>query len=190
MISHISHLISILVLHSLVRLIFRDRPERHRIAFSASCLHILSPGGLFLSAPYGESLFSCLHFIAYYLFAKALSWQDASFFWRHDAAILFSGLFVALATSIRSNGIASGMLFLHEVGVDILHVLNTGICVKRIRKLMLTIMSGLLVSLGSIIPQYVAYQQYCQENETSETPRQWCHQMPPSIYNFVQTHYW
>ena len=189
-ISHISHLISTLVLYDLAHLLFKDRPDRHRIAFSASCLHIISPAGLFLSAPYGESLFSCLHFIAHYFFAKALSWQKDFLFWRHDIAILLSGLFIALATSVRSNGIASGILFLYEVGIDVLHVLNVGLCIERVRKLMLTVMGGLLVSLGSILPQYVAYQQYCRKDETSELPRQWCHKTPPSIYNFVQTHYW
>ena len=188
--SHIFHLVSALTLHNLSRLLLKGNSNGHQIAFAASCLHIVSPAGIFLSAPYGESLFSCLHHLGYYLFAKALLYQAELAFWKHDLMILLSGFLIALATSIRSNGLASGILFLYEVFVDGLHILKMGPSLERARKMAFTIAGGLSVSIGSIVPQYIAYRLYCRESESVGMSRQWCNRTIPSIYDFVQKHYW
>lgn len=189
-ISHVAHLFSAFILHYLASVLLKNHPSRNRIAFIGSCLHILSPAGLFLSAPYGEPLFACFNFLAYYLFARALLWQAESKFWRHDTAILFSGFFVAVATTVRSNGLMSGLLFACEALHDGVAIIKSGLGYEKARKLAVTLISGILVSSGSILPQYLAYQQFCLEDVPDAVLRPWCDRMPPSIYNFVQSYYW
>ena len=188
-ISHVSHLISVSSLYYLCGLLFESQPQADSTAFIASCLHILSPAGVFLSAPYGESLFSCLHIGAYYLYAKALVWEQRASIWKRDAALLLSGLLIASAISVRSNGLASGFLFLHEALHDASMILKLGLKVQRARKLSVTVLAGLLVLCGSVIPQYIAYQEYCTKAAGVDV-REWCSKVPPSIYSFVQSHYW
>ena len=55
-ISHVSHLIAVLALYQLTITLCNDR----KLAYLAAVVHILSPAGLFISAPYAESPFACL----------------------------------------------------------------------------------------------------------------------------------
>ena len=179
-----------MILYRLSNLLLPHHVRRQEIAFVASCLHILAPAGVFLSSPYGEGLFSSLHFLAYYLFGKALAWQASSAFWKHDVCIISSGFFLALATSVRSNGLASGIIFAHEVCIDALGVFSRRLTLQKLRKLVITCLGGAVVSIGSILPQYLAFQEYCLQGSIGNSLRPWCQQVPPSIYHFVQSHYW
>ncbi len=66
-VAHVSHLLSVVVLYRLGKLVWADG----RLAFLAASLHIFSPAGLFLSAPYAESTFSLLSFVGFYILALA-----------------------------------------------------------------------------------------------------------------------
>lgn len=177
-ITHISHLISVLALHKLTLLIFNKR-----LAFVAAVLHILTPGGLFLSAPYAEAPFSALSFIGNWLFALSHTTTGL----KQSVRILMAGVVFGVATCFRSNGLASGLLFAVE----------TLLCTQRfIRKPTLStlfsmvppVFGGLCVAAGSIIPQYFAWTRYCVPGNF--TLRPWCSKTIPSIYSFVQDHYW
>src|SRR5580700_4817450 len=111
--SHASHGLSVLVLYFLGRLIFTSSSGR-TLSFIAACLHVLSPAGLFLSAPYGESTFALLAFLGYLLFARSFFVTGESTV-LHDALMVVSGIVLGLATTIRSNGLLNGILFLEEV---------------------------------------------------------------------------
>lgn len=213
-ISHISHLLSVLVLHRLTAIVVPGS-ARKQIAFLAAALHACSPAGVFLSAPYGEALFSLLNFsgMLWYAYARVdaappiLAGLDENG-WRPKSArsllySLISGLCFGLATMVRSNGLLSGLILFYDI-IQSLHGLF-GPRIGQISSLMRIIgavIAGLLVGMGFIIPQWLAYQQYCLKviaarldlqfsaHVDQENTRPWCSKTPPSIYSWVQKHYW
>jgi phosphatidylinositol glycan class V len=188
-ISNICHLLSVLVLYHLVTLILQ-RPDRHQIAFVAAVLHVLTPASLFLSAPYAEALFSLLNFagMVTYTWSKTAA-RAASPSFREDACKLSSGLLFALASSIRSNGLLSGLIFLYDVAGYLPRLVSAQPSFQDGRRIIVTCIAGSLVALGYVGPQYIAYNEFCgSKNATSSRP--WCERTLPSIYTWVQSHYW
>jgi phosphatidylinositol glycan class V len=66
--------------------------------------------------------------------------------------------------------------------------LQAGMRSFNTRRLPATIIAGLLVALGFAIPQFIAYREFCSASDVDKRP--WCHKLPPSIYSWVQSHYW
>ncbi|GIZ44919.1 hypothetical protein CKM354_000810300 [Cercospora kikuchii] len=186
--SHLSHLIAVILLFQLTyKIIPLDQQKKGRIASTAACLHVLSPAGLFLSAPYGEAPFAMAHFagLLCYVEAKRLV---------HTAPIvsalwtLASGFAIGGSTMIRSNGLFSGLLFAWDALAFVPHfgrMLRQREWV-RLNGLLSTLAAGLFVGVGYALPQVFAYLEYC----TNGNDRPWCHSTFPSIYSFVQSHYW
>lgn len=106
---------------------------------------------------------------------------------------LFSGFLFSAATTVRTNGLLSGIIFAWDV---ILHVLRSATRVQRrapensfffeLLELFGLLCGGALVACGYAFPQLKAYWVFCTEGNT----RPWCGKLPPSIYSFVQAHYW
>jgi phosphatidylinositol glycan class V len=167
------------------------RQQNGRVPFVASMLHIVSPAGMFLSSPYTESLFAALNFTGMFLYAQArlTDGPDGKQTVREDALILGAGAFFTLATWVRSNGLLSGLLFLFDAVSYVLQLPKGGLYLDVIRRLVITCSAGTLLGLGSMIPQYVAYQQYCM-SEAGANARPWCSRTLPSIYTWVQSQYW
>ncbi|KAI4851354.1 mannosyltransferase [Aureobasidium sp. EXF-8845] len=117
LISHVSHLVSVFMLYGLVHnLPIMDKPQRRKIALIAASMHIFSSAGLFLSAPYAESLFSMLNFLGVFIhtgipYEMPLEKYGPSSLIR----LLLSGVCFGLATTVRSNGVFSGLIFFHHV---------------------------------------------------------------------------
>lgn len=181
---------SVLALHRLSSLVL-GQPHNQRIPFVAAMLHIVSPAGMFLSSPYAESLFAALNFSGMLLYTQArmIDRPGRKQTIREDALVLGAGVLFMLATWIRSNGLLSGALFLFDVVPCVSRLLNRELCLNDIRRLVVTCSSGVLLGLGSMIPQYVAYQHYCVP-QAGPTARPWCSKTLPSIYTWVQSHYW
>lgn len=199
LVAHTSHLLSVLVLHQLGLLLLGScfpsqgqdkRARTETLALVGALLHVISPAGLFLSAPCAESPFALLSFVGSLLFARGhVSASPA----RRDASYLAAGLCFGLATAFRSNGILNGILFAYPFLQEVLGFLSGDFSSTAIRKTAVLGLGGLLVAAGSIIPQAWAYQTYCMSSGTSGSgtpPRPWCHGIVPSIYNFVQKQYW
>lgn len=189
-IAHLAHALTCVFLYELT---FRALPanarDRRQIARVAACLHVLSPAGIFLSAPYTESLFACLNLFGMLCLALT-SQKSENFLGRvsHSLCFAAAGVSFALASTVRSNGVLSALAF-------------AVLCLPAVRGFFSqpfngrdtsTLMSGAVgvavTAVGTIAPQYVAYRYYCT-GEVSH-PRPWCSAMPPSIYSFVQKHYW
>ena len=205
--ANISHLFSALVLHRLaLELPLCKKSIRPQFAFATAALHILSPAGLFLSAPYAEALFSLLNILGVFLYVYSYPTKDLT---RHslkdDLCLVSSGLCFGLATTIRSNGLFSGSIFaldaciwfatlLDRTGIPILSVatlpsqLQSQIRSFQPRRLPATIVAGVLVGVGFLTPQYIAYQEYC--SPASEDRQSWCLKYLPSISSWVQARYW
>ncbi|KAK8184117.1 GPI mannosyltransferase 2 [Phyllosticta citribraziliensis] len=181
-IANASHLLSVLALYHLMRRLFPTSPN---IPFLTAALHVLSPAGLFLAAPYGEAPFSLLNFLGLLSFCHARQLNGThpvTYLW----CMLTTGLCFGLATAVRSNGLLNGLILLYDAP-EILHgLLSSPHKTPCLRSLAAYALAGVLTASGLIVPQWIAYQHYC----TAETPRPWCNKSLPSIYTFVQHHYW
>ncbi|PHH80554.1 hypothetical protein CDD80_1066 [Ophiocordyceps camponoti-rufipedis] len=177
---HLSHLTAVLALHRLTMVVYDDA----KLALVASALHVVSPAGLFLSAPYAESPFAALSFIGFLVFAmgQRTSRRRAG----RALAVVGAGLVLGLATAFRSNGLASGLLFAVET-MDCLIKFARRPSLNTLLFLASSVFGGVLVASGSVIPQAVAWKRYCRD---SKGPRPWCQRTVPSIYTFVQGEYW
>lgn len=174
-------------------------------AFVAATLHIISPAGLFLSAPYGESTFSLLNFLGQLLYVSSYSNTLTPYGIRNDLFLVLSGICFGLSATVRGNGLLSGILLLHDVCLWaglILHRIGVPILSIKIipsifrdaiedfpaRRMPATVITGFLVAIGFATPQYVAWGDYCSTGVANKRP--WCDRLPPSIYSWVQSEYW
>lgn len=252
LISNACHLLSALVLAQLAKSL-APPPFKQEIGFISAALHILSPAGLFLSAPYAESLFSLLSILGHSFYVFSCELPGTSRDYRNDARLLASGVFFGLATTVRSNGILAGLIFAFDVFTDLtllahryprvrgygLYAVSLGVLFLffawgtglgrqellgwileywhifaigfanvalylvlqpglerydtqslngHIRKIVISILSGLCVAMGLIFPQYLAFKEYCT-SEAGKT-REWCSTFPPSVFSWVQSNYW
>ncbi|KAI0477609.1 glycosyltransferase family 76 protein [Xylariaceae sp. FL0804] len=185
-IAHVSHLLSVLVLHQLGLVVWRAP----RLALVAALLHLVSPAGIFLSAPYNESPYALLSFLGYLLFAKGVLGEEgrrsAAAAAAHDASLVAAGLCFGLAVLFRSNGLLNGVLFAGELGREIL---RSRFSWSSVRRQLVLVVGGSAVAAGFLLPQVVAYRTFCLGTSSDET-RSWCTRRLPSIYSFVQEHYW
>lgn len=183
--SHVTHLLAILTLYSLTLRLFNRKP----LAFLSALLHILSPAGLFLSAPYAEAPFAFLTFLGYNILASASAQIRGSLPW--SAAQISAGAAFGLATACRSNGLLNGIPFAAECIIIVHGLLASPITPASVTTspaaLLAPGVGGVLVAMGSVVPQYLAWVRYC--SGASEA-RAWCGRTVPSIYSFVQEHYW
>jgi phosphatidylinositol glycan class V len=178
--AHVSHFIAVLSLHRLTMLVSGNV----KLAFLSSVLHILSPAGLFLSAPYNESPFAAFSFVGNLLFALGLDHKTSRV--KRDWAMVASGALFGVATTFRSNGLTSGLLFAVEAANGLLLFAQTpSWC--NLRSMVAPVAGGLNVASGSIVPQTLAWTRYCGTNGVG---RPWCERTIPSIFTFVQEHYW
>jgi GPI mannosyltransferase 2 len=190
-ISHASHLLSVLVLHRLF-IAVRNETQNSKIAFVGAVLHIISPAGLFLSAPYGESLFSLLNFSGMLLYVNHHRARQDRSSWDvlQDYYLVGSGCCFALAASIRSNGLLSGLIFVYDVATLIPPLLGFRLGLNELRRLVVTVAAGLPIALGFLGPQWLAYEEFCATATPNRHVRPWCTNLFPSIYSWVQGHYW
>lgn len=158
------------------------------VAFSAAALHIISPAGAFLSAPYAESLFSLCNFLGFYVYAISIKELHRGRALRRDSAVILAGAVFGVATVIRSNGILSGSVFLYDVVGTTYSILWHGISCDKVSRVVSLIVGGSLVGVGTLTLQWQAFNLFCKRGATETRP--WCQARIPSIYNFVQGHYW
>ncbi|KAL8926314.1 MAG: hypothetical protein Q9172_001823 [Xanthocarpia lactea] len=193
LISNIAHFLSVLVLYQTTKLISQKPPHGNPcFAFISASLHIISPAGLFLSAPCAESSFSFLNFLGFYLYASGLQAHHDGRSGLRDILTILSGLAFGLATTFRSNGLLSGLLFCFDIVKSVFTIrecLHPETMVPTLRRIIILITAGLLMALGSFFPQYLAYQEYCVDAKP-EHQASWCLHQVPSIYTWVQSHYW
>lgn len=187
--AHVMHLLSVLLLYR-TALLVEGPSSSGKVAFISAALHIISPAGLFLSAPYAEAPFSCLNFAGFLLYLigfKARSMHES--FVTESIGFVGAGIFFALASLLRSNGILSGAVFAYDALVLLVGVLHDGVSMRWLQQAAITLIGGALIPIGLIVPQWVAYHEYCVL-EDHERRRTWCARLIPSIYTWVQDHYW
>ena len=179
------------MLHELTLTVYR-RSSVHqlsKISFLAACIHIISPAGIFLSAPYAESSFSLLNFAGCYLYAKAkpsTCVQNG----KGDALIIFSGILFGVGSTFRGNGLFSGLILVYDAVSSISKIVHSADIKANVRKLLVVSLSGVLMGCIAILPQCLAYKEYCTKSNAESVGRPWCSNWVPSIYAWVQKEYW
>lgn len=190
--STICHLLSVILLLSLTATILSPASQIKStvpMATAVAALHIINPAGVFLLSPYSEALFSFLNILGFHLYLNGLrSYYDKSET-RAEIQYLVAGSIFGLATTVRSNGILNGSLFLYDAAVMALSLVNSSCSISRFRHLIVICISGCLVALGAIVLQYLDYVKYCN-HDGGRAIRPWCNYYVPSIYAWVQHHYW
>lgn len=166
-------------------------PNSNRISFVACVLHLVSPAGIFLVAPYTESMFAMLNFCGMLCYVQSRNSPTSSQARtiKQDIMLSASGLIFSCATMIRSNGLLSGFLFVSDVVSCVPSLLNGGTNRHELRFIVVTCFAGALLALGYVLPQYMAFREYCTPVVGVTTPP-WCHKMIPSVYSWVQSKYW
>lgn len=186
--SHVAHYLSVLALYRLSINIFGHTTATQRlICFLSAVLHIICPAGAFLSAPYGEAIFSFLNISGYYLYTSSLIADHNGKAVLRDLQVLTAAVLFAVATLARSNGILSGFLFAYDAFILAWAILTQGPSVPKARRLAVIILGGCIVAMGMVVPQLLAYRVYCASQDDL---RPWCSFTLPSIYGWVQGYYW
>ena len=179
------------MLYSLSNTVFQSSSDgnANKISFISACLHILSPAGMFLSAPCAESPFALLQFSAYYFYAISAKARMRDSLVSRDMYQIVAGCLMGLATTVRSNGLLSGLIFAYDAVENIVLLFRSDRSIASLRKLLVTSIAGSFVGLGAVAPQYLAYQEFCMGTEHAKM-RIWCSKPVPSVYAWVQSHYW
>lgn len=140
-----------------------------RIAFTAAALHIASPAGVFLSAPYGESLFAFFSFAGMSYYSNAFQFRKlrvpnitlTESLRTEISCIINSGFVSAIAASVRGNGLLNGILFAWDA-VELLsrprRLLGNAHGLLRLAAIVL---AGIFVGAGFVGPQVIAYLDFC-----------------------------
>ncbi|KAK3984585.1 glycosyltransferase [Cladorrhinum sp. PSN332] len=181
-VANAAHLLSAFVLYRLGCLVLGNK----KVSLLGAVLHVFSPAGLFLSAPYAESSFALLSFLGYLLFALSCVTERQSVY--RDSGLVLSGILFGLGTFFRSNGILNGIPFACEVIRHLPSLPRRP--VDTVRRMIALGVGGVCVAAGSAIPQAIAYQRLCSDASGLGELRPWCQSFLPSIYTFVQEHYW
>ena len=163
---------------------------RDKFALIAAGLHIISPAGLFLSAPYAESSFSFFNFTGFYFYAKSRIEHSRGRARNRDALVVMSGLIFGIATTLRGNGLLSGALYCFEALRELGQILYFTDVRRKLRRLGFVVIGGSLMGMCAVLPQYLAFLDYCVEAVGIERRRPWCSHRIPSIFAWVQSHYW
>ncbi|PVI04131.1 glycosyltransferase family 76 protein [Periconia macrospinosa] len=189
-VSIVMHWASVASLFSLLNQVM-STPSGNPISFVACVLHIVSPAGIFLVAPYAESMFAALNIYGMLCYVRSrcgvIPSQDRTV--KQDIMLLASGCMFACAAMIRGNGLLSGLIFVSDVASSALRILKGRTIRNELRLVAVTCVAGVLLALGFVFPQYVAFKEYCTTAGGVTRPP-WCEKTIPSIYSWVQSKYW
>ena len=190
LVSHSSHLCSAYVVYFLTHALYvQQSVHSMRVALGAAILHVISPAGIFLSAPYTESLFSFLNISGLALYLRGMNRIQGHATLTQRIQLVAAGLLFGIATTIRSNGFLSGVQFLYDALARTWAIIQHGFTNRRVYDLAALIIGGILVASGLAIPQAFAYRMYCVD-AASGVKQPWCFKALPSIYTWVQDNYW
>ena len=187
LISNLCHYLSALAASQLAARASKDT-QFAPFPFLVGALHIISPGGLFLCAPYTEALFSVLNFSGMLLFVSSHTSKRSAA--TQHACTLGSGIMFATAALVRSNGLLSAALYLYDLAASLQSIFRSRAGAVQATSIAVNIVSGMVVLAGFAGPQWLAWSRYCAHGRHEADARPWCNERIPSIYSWVQATYW
>lgn len=153
---------------------FSEQVLRSKTTALIACIfYCCSPASVFHSMAYTEAVFGLTTMLGIYLL------------YCHNS-ILSASLSFAASAGIRSNGFVNLGFILH-------HCLKQGLAALPSSRLAAAghctkaAVPAVLVAAPYAAFQYFGYVRYCQQQQE---PRPWCDATIPSLYGFVQSHYW
>lgn len=189
-ISNICHVASSVVLFFLTRSIFSRSKlfgqKSTRLAHLSSMISLVSPAGVFLTAPYSESLCALLSFTAFYLRDASLRGSKVGTDgkestlksqWYSKILYLLSGTLVAVSFGVRANALLLGALFLY----DLYDFYTTS---EAHYDCVYPLIAGAQLFVAIIIQNWHAYSIFCPQRG------EWCNYFIPSLFRYAQKHYW
>ena len=200
--SHVTHWWSVLLCYDVSKLVFAPagtrESETERFAVLSAVFHILSPAGVFLSAPYAESLFAMLTFGGAFWYARARIRFARGEELMGAIWIFGCGLVFGFTTLMRGNGLLSGLTLVYELAMCLQELsrlcqkpggLKNSLAKALLARLIVIGLSGVAMASIASWPQFVAYQDFCPGQEEG-VRRPWCSAFIPSIFTFVQAENW
>lgn len=169
LLANVAALFSPVLLYRLTYSVTKDA----ELAYTAALLSVFAPSAATtLAAPTPEAFFSFASLMGMLALERAtwiLTWTR----------LLSASMWFALATSFRSNGV----LLVGYIGFKLARDARSGAVVSAAVKL---VVAMTVCMAPSVAFQAWAYSRFCLASE----PRPWCAQRVPSVYTFVQSHYW
>lgn len=168
LLANLAAVFSPLLLYRLTLRVTRDA----QLAYTAALLSIFAPSaGTTLAAPTPESFFSFASLVGLLCIEHggSVSWNAA----------VGASFWFAVATSFRANG----TLLVGYIGYKLIREVREGRVVSAGLKL---VVSTAVCVAPNVLFQAWAYSRFCVQ----EAARPWCKATIPSVYTFVQSHYW
>ncbi|KAE8847268.1 hypothetical protein PTNB73_03414 [Pyrenophora teres f. teres] len=107
-------------------------------------------------------MFSFLNFAGMLFYAQSRTMaENGKSSFKEDLLKISSGLFFAVATLLRTNGLLSGTIFLYDVARYLPRLMYLQLSIHDVRRVAITCVAGVLIALGFIGPQYLAYVEFC-----------------------------
>lgn len=164
------HFLAAVVLYHYTYAVFQSARifSAKRMAFASLALFVLSPAGVFLTAPYSESIAALFSFLCLYLREISLGSRLGA----KPNRILYvvSGFAAALAFGFRANCLLLGVIYVYDLRN--MHVLP--------------VLTGLVLGLAFCVSQVANYTAICLDGKRGG----WCLHAVPSLYAYAQSHYW
>lgn len=173
-----AHYAATLVLGAYTRLVFQDARlfSPQRMARAAQVVFVISPAGIFLTAPYAELAAALCSFACLYL-------RESGTLQGVGSLYVASGIFAALAYGMRANCLLLGGVYLWDVawprtaGV----LVGPGLTARRIWALA----AGCILGASFVASNVANYVSVCSLGRG-----EWCDQVVPSLFAYAQSHYW
>ncbi|KAL2917981.1 ER membrane glycoprotein subunit of the GPI transamidase complex-like protein [Polyrhizophydium stewartii] len=176
-VANASFVAAAVALHRLSLAVLQDR----RAARAAAMLFCVNPAGIFMSSVYTESPFALLTFVGMLAMVRGN---------RLVAAMSWS-----LATAVRANGILAAGFFVWDAVHPFARQHRSMVSEQPDAATQMQAAAhcalDMLGAAATIAPfvgfQALGWHQFCG---SAASPRPWCSRPLPSIYAFVQEHYW
>lgn len=157
-----------------------------KLSLVSAIIYIISPAGIFLTAPYSESPCAFLSMGALLLREISIDRENFSHLssknslkspWVYKVSYLLAGTMVSMAYGVRSNGLLLGGLFLYDM-------FEFGIKNGDLSNAMFALASGFQLFLSIVAMNWYTYVIFCPSRG------EWCESWMPSLFSYAQSHYW
>lgn len=181
--TNLFHLLSCVSMYYLALATFAKismfRQRKRAIALAASLAYVVSPAGIFLTAPYSESLCNLLVVTGLWLRELALAKNTVGASFGNVRLVVlytFSGTLVAIAFGVRANSVLFGLFYLFD--------LQNAWRNHHIQDCVWTIVAGGQIFAAIVVAVWYPYSVFCPERG------QWCTWWVPSLFSYAQSTYW
>jgi phosphatidylinositol glycan class V len=177
------HLAACISMHFLVETTFGKismfRLRAKSIALASSLAYVISPAGIFLTAPYSESFCNVLVVTGLWFREAALGKTPVLSSFKNTGSVilyLLSGLLIAISFGVRANSVLFGLFYLYDLQQAWQNSLVTDF--------ILTLAAGGQLAVAIAVSIWYPYSVFCPGRG------EWCHSWFPSLFSYAQSKYW